>query len=171
MKSLLTLSFVLAATPLWPQASTSSVRGTVMDQTNSAVPTAMVTLINQGTSVEVKTTTNEVGFYVFASVIPGPYRIKAEASGFQTFEGTLTVQVAQVAVVNPTLTVGQTATQVEVVDVGSGFGPGDQHAAVVGAKVEGREHALRVRAQFWALVGRGAESLAGLLLLALGHQK
>jgi hypothetical protein len=107
----------LLALPLWPQASTSSVRGTVQDPTNSAVPGAVVILTNQATNIETRTITNDVGFYVFPGVIPGQYRIRTEAGGFQPFEGTLTVQVAQVAVVNPSLQVGQTTTTVEVQDV------------------------------------------------------
>ncbi|MBM3727576.1 MAG: hypothetical protein FJW40_19425 [Acidobacteria bacterium] len=100
----------------YPQGSTTAVRGTVRDQSEAAVPGATVSLTNSGTGITVKTSTNETGFFIFPGVIPAPYRLTVESSGFQTYEATLTAQVQQVAVVNPVLMVGQTATQVEVVD-------------------------------------------------------
>ncbi|MEK7408632.1 MAG: carboxypeptidase regulatory-like domain-containing protein, partial [Acidobacteriota bacterium] len=101
----------------WPQASTGTVRGTVRDQTEAAIPKASVSLTNTATNVALRSTSNEVGFFLFAGVLPGPYRLSAEAPGMQKFEATLTVQVQQVAVVDPVLRVGQTVTAVEVRDV------------------------------------------------------
>ena len=108
---------VLLALPAFPQASTSAVNGTVRDQSAAVIPGAAVTLTNTATNVTSTTTANQVGFYLFPGVVPGPYRISAEAPGFQKFEGTLTVHVQQAAVVNITLNVGQTATEVSVRDV------------------------------------------------------
>jgi hypothetical protein len=54
---------------------------------------------------------------MFPGIIPGPYRLTAEAPGMQKFEATLTVQVQQDAVVNPVLRVGQVATELVVEDV------------------------------------------------------
>ena len=101
----------------WPQASTASVSGTVRDQSAAVIPGATVTLTNKATNTTSKTTANEVGFYVFPGVVPGPYLLTAEAAGMQKFEGNLTVTVQQNAVVNVTLNVGQTATEVAVRDV------------------------------------------------------
>src|SRR5207244_4343598 len=64
-----------------------------------------------------KSVTNESGFYRFPGVNPGSYSLEAEATGMQKFEATLTVQVQQSAVVDVTLSVGQTATAVSVQDV------------------------------------------------------
>jgi hypothetical protein len=64
-----------------------------------------------------KTTTNDVGTYIFPGMVPGPYRLLIESAGMQKFEGTLTVQVQQSAVVDAVLRVGQTATEVQVADV------------------------------------------------------
>jgi hypothetical protein len=105
-------------TPLaWPQASTGTVSGTVRDQSGAVIPSASVTLKNTDTNITSKTTTTAVGFYMFPGVLPGPYRLTVESSGMQTFEGTLTVQVQQSAVVDVTLKVGQTAVEVSVTDV------------------------------------------------------
>jgi len=105
------------AAPMWPQASTGSVRGTVRDQTQAALVNATVTLTNQATNIVSRTTTSGIGFYVFPGVQPGTYKLTAEAPGMQTYGGTLTVQVQQIAVVDPVLKVGATSTTIEVRDV------------------------------------------------------
>jgi hypothetical protein len=109
---------LLAAAPLaWSQGSTATVSGTVRDQTGAVIPGATVSLTNRNTNVASKGTTNEAGFYVFPGTLPGPYLLAVEASGMQKFEGALVVQVQQSAVVDVTLKVGQTATEVAVQDV------------------------------------------------------
>src|SRR6266403_1277150 len=104
---------------LWPQASSSTVRGTVHDQAHAVIPKAKVTLNNTATNAARATETNEAGIYVFPGVIPGPYRLVVEMAGMQKFEGALTVLVQNDAVVDAVLQVGQTVTQVDVADVTS----------------------------------------------------
>ena len=113
--SLLTLALLVPTA--WPQASTATVSGTVRDQSGAVVPNASVTLTNSATSIVSKTTTNPVGIYFFLGIVPGPYDILVEAQGMQKFEGKLTVQVQQSAVVDAVLKVGQTATEISVQDV------------------------------------------------------
>src|SRR5262249_47884667 len=83
------------------------------------IPKAHVTLTNTGTNVARESETNDAGSYVFPGVIPGDYRITVEVPGMRRFEGNLTVLVQQDAVVDPVLEVGQTSTQVNVLDVTS----------------------------------------------------
>src|SRR5438067_840339 len=64
--ALLTM-WILPAT-LWPQASSSTVRGTVHDQANAVIPKAKVTLTNTDTNAARETETNEAGIYVFPGV-------------------------------------------------------------------------------------------------------
>src|SRR5262249_21566068 len=112
--------FVLGLTiagAAWPQASTSTVRGTVRDQGQAVVPAAKVTLTNTATNVERTTNTNEAGIYVFPGVFPGPHRLVAEAPGMQKYEANLVVQAQQDAAIDVVLQIGQTTTQVEVADV------------------------------------------------------
>ena len=116
MRRLLLLS-LLIATAAWPQASTTTVRGTVHDSSNAVVPNATVTLTNTGTNVARTTTTNDVGIYALPGVIPGVYSLKVDSPGMQTYQATLTTRVQEEAVVDVTLTVGQAATQVTVQDV------------------------------------------------------
>lgn len=114
--ALLVLLLLTAATA-WPQSSNSTVRGTVHDQDRAVIPRATVTLTHPATNIVRNTQTNEAGLYVFPGVTPGLYRLVVEYAGMQRFEGTLTVQVQQDAVVDVAMQVGQTVTQVEVVDL------------------------------------------------------
>jgi hypothetical protein len=109
--------FVLLAQLAWPQTSTGTLSGTVRDQTGAVIPSASVTLTNRNTNVTSKGSTNEVGFYAFPGTLPGPYLLTVEVAGMQKFEGTLTIQVQQSAVVDVTMRVGQTATEIAVQDV------------------------------------------------------
>ncbi|HSB17730.1 MAG TPA: TonB-dependent receptor [Bryobacteraceae bacterium] len=111
------LAVFIVVAVAWPQAGVSTVRGTARDPSQAVVPAATVKLTNIDTNVTRTTKTNDVGIFAFPSVIPGRYRITIEASGFQNFEGTLTVMVQQDAEVDGVLQLGQTATQVEVADV------------------------------------------------------
>src|SRR5258705_1826154 len=88
---LLTFLIVPAA---WPQGGNSTVRGSVRDQAQAAIPLAAVTLTNVNTNVARSTLTNDAGIYSFPGVFPGSYRIVGEFAGMQKFEGTLTVQTS-----------------------------------------------------------------------------
>jgi hypothetical protein len=59
---------LLVAFPAMRQASTSTVRGAVQDQTGAMIPNATVTLTNTATNAAHRITTNEAGFYVFPGV-------------------------------------------------------------------------------------------------------
>ncbi len=83
--SLFTL-FLAFTVPALPQASTGSVKGTVRDATTAVVANAALELTNTATNVSARTTTNEAGFYIFPGVVPGQYRLTAEAAGFERFE-------------------------------------------------------------------------------------
>src|SRR5512134_2573234 len=66
---------LLSLTAAWPQASTSTIRGTVRDQGQAVAPKATITLTNTATNVARTTESNEAGGYVFPNSIPGPYRL------------------------------------------------------------------------------------------------
>jgi len=108
---------LLTLTAAWPQASTSTVRGTVRDQGQAVIPKATITLTNTATNVARTTESNDAGAYVFPNTFPGPYKVSAEFAGMQKYEATFTVQSQQDAVIDVTLQVGATTTQVEVLDV------------------------------------------------------
>src|SRR5262245_37903520 len=86
---------MLLPVAVWPQASSSTVRGTVTDTAGAVVPNASVKLTNTATNVARSTVTNEAGLYVFPGAIPGAYLVMVEAPGMQKFEGSLTVHLQQ----------------------------------------------------------------------------
>ena len=76
------LGMLFVASALQAQFETAEVLGTVHDPSGNAVPNASVTLLNQGTSIESKTTSNGSGDYDFANVKVGRYTVSVEAAGF-----------------------------------------------------------------------------------------
>ncbi len=64
------------------QFENAEVLGTVRDPTGSVVAKASITLTNQDTGIEAKTTTDENGNYTFSNVKVGRYTVTAEAAGF-----------------------------------------------------------------------------------------
>src|SRR5262249_29990854 len=62
-----------------------SLVGTVMDQSGSAVPGAMVKVTQAETNQSRETITSETGAYTFSNVAPGSYEVTVTLPGFQTF--------------------------------------------------------------------------------------
>ncbi len=83
--SALLLLLALVSVPLRAQIDMGAVAGTVMDPSGGRVPNAQLTLTNEGTGVSQGTRSSSTGSYVFPSVIPGTYTLKASASGFKSF--------------------------------------------------------------------------------------
>ena len=80
----LLLAVVAWGSSLWSQTGTSTVRGTVTDQSNRVVAGATVTLTNVGTNSVRTTQTSDTGAYVFDFITPAEYRLEVEARGFKT---------------------------------------------------------------------------------------
>ena len=79
------LGALLFATLAFGQFETSEVLGTVRDPLQKPVPKATVTLTNQDTHIEAKTTTDDNGNYDFFNVKVGRYTVTAESVGFSKF--------------------------------------------------------------------------------------
>src|SRR5262249_39212886 len=91
---------------LLAQSGAGSIQGTIQDPTGAAVPTCAVQVVNQKTGVTNNTTSNEVGFYSVPGLFAGSYTITFSAAGMKKYQASLTLQDAQVAVLNPKLSVG-----------------------------------------------------------------
>ena len=65
------------------QLLTSTVTGTVQDETGALIPGATVTITNVDTNVAWETVTNAYGYYVIPQVPPGPCRVEANLVGFR----------------------------------------------------------------------------------------
>jgi hypothetical protein len=68
------------------QGVSSSVTGTVVDQTRDVIRGATVTLVHDTTGTLRVATTNELGGFAFSAVQPGIYTRRIELSGFATIE-------------------------------------------------------------------------------------
>src|SRR5215813_3968108 len=75
-------SCLLVAAPLFAQFEAGEVLGTVRDASGAGLPKAAVTLTNQDTGIENKTTTDEAGNYDFFNVKLGRYTVSVEQPGF-----------------------------------------------------------------------------------------
>src|SRR5437667_3487419 len=74
-----------AATGAAGQGFQGGLRGAVRDP-NGVVPGVEVTLTNEATSIKRSVVSNDAGEYVFASVEPGTYTVRAALQGFKTVE-------------------------------------------------------------------------------------
>ena len=106
---------LLAATPALAQ-STASLRGTITDQQGAALPGARILVHNQATGEERTAQADARGEYQLAALPVGLYRVEVRADGFQArVLSDLRLEVAQAAVQNVRLNLGNMAEEVSVV--------------------------------------------------------
>ena len=80
----LTTLYVLGATaPLLAQGGRAEINGTVTDAQKAVLPGVTVTVTNEETGLMREAITDGAGRYVIPQLLPGPYTIKADLSGFQ----------------------------------------------------------------------------------------
>ena len=112
--ALLPSAIALFAALAGAQTGVGQIQGTVADASRAVVPSAAVLLENIHTDTRLQTTSNEVGLYVFPSLVPGDYRITVTVAGMQKWEGNVTLVAGQRAVVDASLEVGRATEQVTV---------------------------------------------------------
>lgn len=93
---------------------TATIRGTVADASQAAIPGAKVVVANQSTGLSRESVSSSEGIYSVSSLPPGPYLVSVEAPGFKKWTGTLDLQTGQTAVVDAWMQVGSVDTVVEV---------------------------------------------------------
>ena len=97
------------------QAVYGSIIGTLTDPQGAAVAAAKVTVTSVGKGSAVETTTNADGNYNVTHLLAGTYDVKAEGSGFKTFEAKgIVVSVDSAARVDGQFQVGGSSETVEV---------------------------------------------------------
>jgi hypothetical protein len=105
---LLALLFVpLATSAAWAQTFTGGLRGAVRDA-NGVIPGVTVSLLNVDTGAGRDAVSNQSGEYSFAAVPPGNYSVKAELTGFKTYENqNIRIAAQQFITLDIVLEVGQ----------------------------------------------------------------
>jgi len=112
--AMLAASLILPA-GLFAQSGAGSIQGTVQDASSAIVTGCPVHVVNQGTGVANDTTSNSSGFYSVPGLFAGTYTLTFSAPGMKKYQTVIALQDAQVAVINPKLTVGDVAEQVTVI--------------------------------------------------------
>jgi len=72
--------------PLFSQTTTGRILGTVTDPSGAALPRATVTILDVQRGSTRTLSTDEAGVYLAPDLIPGTYKIRAEAKGFKSIE-------------------------------------------------------------------------------------
>jgi Carboxypeptidase regulatory-like domain len=99
----------------FPQASSSSLRGTVTDPSGSAVTGATVVVASAELQISRTSTTGAVGEYSFLALPPGTYTLTITASGFTRYQQTdVQLLVNTPATANVRLKVGAVTESVSV---------------------------------------------------------
>ena len=65
------------------QRTTASIAGSIVDESDAAVPGAQVTIRNLVTGAERTVTSNDLGYYVLTAIPAGPYSLTITKPGFQ----------------------------------------------------------------------------------------
>jgi hypothetical protein len=116
--ALLGLTLLGPAMPqAWAQAQafSASLGGFVYDNTGAIVPEATVTLSNPEKGFTQTDATQPDGTYAFTLLRPGPYNLKVEKSGFQTYvQSGIVLDVGQTATQDVTLRLGTVSQEVTV---------------------------------------------------------
>lgn len=108
--------FLLGGSGLLAQVdyATATLQGTVFDPQGHSISGGRVTVVNQVTG-ETKSTVAATGRYLIPAVLPGTYRVEAEATGFaRTVAKGLVLTVGQLADFDIHLKLSPVSTEIEV---------------------------------------------------------
>src|SRR5258708_1321233 len=109
------MALLTAGPAFLPWRATRNIIGTVVDNTGAVIPNASVTATNIATGVNSHTQTTGSGEYTLPDLLPGTYRIRAEAPGFQaSVINNVGLIVAQTARVNVRMAPGAVSETVTV---------------------------------------------------------
>src|SRR5262249_46497135 len=108
------IAVLMLAASMVGQETTGGVQGTVKDAADAVVAKASVSLTGT-TLIGTKTTeTDAKGYYRFANLPPGAYKMTVNFQGFASVKRQFTVEVGHLPNIDVTMEVGTTSTVVEV---------------------------------------------------------
>src|ERR1700674_3768421 len=105
----------LVCLPAFAQGTQGRILGTITDQSGGVIPGATVTVTDVQRGIPRNLTTEQSGEYVAPSLLPGTYKVRAVAKGFQAIEqSNLLLEVGKDLRVDLTLQPGEQTQTVEV---------------------------------------------------------
>src|SRR5579884_1488456 len=115
MSCKLLCALLLPGAFLFAQSITSSLIGTVHDNTGAVVPNATVAAIELATNARSETRTDANGDYVLLQLKPGSYTVEISASGFKKYvRSGVVLELQQQARLDASLEIGQLSEAVTV---------------------------------------------------------
>jgi hypothetical protein len=106
---------LLSSPAVTAQTGRGTIRGSVQDQTQAAIPGVEVTAEQLGTNIRFAAVTSEDGTFAFLSLPPSNYRLTAELPGFKrALVPNVVVHIGEITRVNLTLELGELTETVEV---------------------------------------------------------
>ena len=97
----------LTSIPAAAQGQSSAVQGRVLDESGGALPGVVVLVTHQGSGTFRQVVSNADGSYFVTGILPGPYRITADLTGFKKYERPdVLLTVGNTATLDITLAVG-----------------------------------------------------------------
>jgi hypothetical protein len=81
--ALLSVVFTVSFTRAYGQTLKGTVLGTITDASHAVIPGVQVSITETNTNFHRTETTNDSGFFAFANLDPGTYRVEVEHPGFR----------------------------------------------------------------------------------------
>jgi len=109
------LGLLFALSPLHAQDARGTILGRVTDQSGAPIDSVKIEVLNTDTGVRATSTSNSSGDYVLPYLLPGPYNITVEQSGFKKYARTgIVIREGDRTSVDVAMQVGDSAQTVEV---------------------------------------------------------
>ncbi|HYL39472.1 MAG TPA: carboxypeptidase regulatory-like domain-containing protein, partial [Bryobacteraceae bacterium] len=108
------LALVAAGIPLYGQAATGAISGTVTDTSGGIIAGAAVTITNTATNASRQTAANAQGIYSAPALEAGEYQVRVEVAGFRTLVRNATVAAGTTTTVDAAVAPGETREVVTV---------------------------------------------------------
>jgi outer membrane receptor protein involved in Fe transport len=107
-------ALLLCASVAGAQVDRATLTGVIRDGSNAVLPKAKVTITSLATGVASTVTTTNEGVYLVVNLTPGEYLVQAEATGFQRYEQTVSLELGARSRLDLTLAVGSIGETIKV---------------------------------------------------------
>ena len=107
-------AILITAVAASAQVDRATLTGVVRDASEAVLPNAKVTVTSLATNVASTVTTNNAGVYLVVNLLPGEYLVQAEATGFQRYEQTVSLELGARSRLDLSLAVGSIGETVKV---------------------------------------------------------